>query len=68
MPKKLCIISGHSHIYAAYYAPMRRRLTGSSGFFNQFSPQYQIWSWMPADCFDVSTGKNGARQIKLFSR
>jgi DNA polymerase-1 len=27
MPKKLFIIDGHAHIYAAYYAPMKQRLT-----------------------------------------
>jgi DNA polymerase-1 len=31
MPKKLFIIDGHAHIYAAYYAPMRQRLTSPSG-------------------------------------
>ena len=31
MAKKLYIIDGHAHIYAAYYAPMRQRLTSPSG-------------------------------------
>jgi DNA polymerase-1 len=31
MPKKLYIIDGHAHIYAAYYAPMRQQLTSPSG-------------------------------------
>ncbi len=31
MAKKLYIIDGHAHIYAAYYAPMQQRLTGPSG-------------------------------------
>jgi DNA polymerase-1 len=31
MAKKLYIIDGHAHIYAAYYAPMSQRLTSSSG-------------------------------------
>ncbi len=31
MAKKLYIIDGHAHIYAAYYAPMRQRLTSASG-------------------------------------
>ncbi|MGA1980552.1 MAG: DNA polymerase I [Sedimentisphaerales bacterium] len=31
MPKKLYIIDGHAHIYAAYYAPMGQRLTSPSG-------------------------------------
>jgi DNA polymerase-1 len=31
MAKKLYIIDGHAHIYAAYYAPMRQRLTSPKG-------------------------------------
>jgi DNA polymerase-1 len=31
MAKKLYIIDGHAHIYAAYYAPMRQRLASPSG-------------------------------------
>lgn len=31
MAKKLYIIDGHAHIYAAYYAPMRQKLTSPSG-------------------------------------
>jgi len=31
MEKTLYIIDGHAHIYAAYYAPMRQRLTSPSG-------------------------------------
>ncbi|MCJ7728572.1 MAG: DNA polymerase I [Sedimentisphaerales bacterium] len=31
MPKNLYIIDGHAHIYAAYFAPMRQRLTSPSG-------------------------------------
>ncbi|RKY23653.1 MAG: DNA polymerase I [Planctomycetota bacterium] len=31
MAKKLYIIDGHAHIYAAYYAPMSRQLTSPSG-------------------------------------
>ncbi len=31
MAKKLYIIDGHAHIYAAYYAPMRQQLTSPSG-------------------------------------
>ena len=31
MAKKLFIIDGHAYIYAAYYAPMRQRLTSPSG-------------------------------------
>jgi DNA polymerase-1 len=31
MAKTLYIIDAHAHIYAAYYAPMRQRLTGPSG-------------------------------------
>ncbi len=31
MAKKLYVIDGHAHIYAAYYAPMRQQLTSSSG-------------------------------------
>jgi DNA polymerase I len=31
MSKKLYIIDGHAHIYAAYYAPMQQRLTSPSG-------------------------------------
>lgn len=31
MAKKLYIIDGHAHIYAAYYAPMRQRLTSPAG-------------------------------------
>ena len=31
MGKKLYIIDGHEHIYAAYYAPMRQRLTSPAG-------------------------------------
>ncbi len=31
MAKKLYIIDGHAHIYAAYYAPMRQRLTSPTG-------------------------------------
>ncbi len=31
MVKKIYIIDGHSHIYAAYYAPMRQRLTSPAG-------------------------------------
>lgn len=31
MAKTLYIIDGHAHIYAAYYAPMKQRLTGPSG-------------------------------------
>jgi len=31
MTKKLYIIDGHAHIYAAYYAPMRQMLTSSTG-------------------------------------
>ncbi len=31
MAKSLYIIDGHAHIYAAYYAPMRGRLTGPTG-------------------------------------
>ena len=31
MAKTLYIIDGHAHIYAAYYAPMRQRLTSPSG-------------------------------------
>ncbi|MBN2456731.1 MAG: DNA polymerase I [Sedimentisphaerales bacterium] len=31
MAKKLYIIDGYSHIYAAYYAPMRQQLTSPSG-------------------------------------
>jgi DNA polymerase-1 len=31
MPQTLYIIDGHAHIYAAYFAPMRRPLTGPSG-------------------------------------
>ena len=31
MAKKLFIIDGHAHIYAAYYAPMKQRLTSPSG-------------------------------------
>ena len=31
MAKKLYIIDGHAHIYAAYYAPMGGQLTGPSG-------------------------------------
>ena len=29
--KKLFIIDGHSHIYAAYFAPMRQKLTSPAG-------------------------------------
>ncbi|MCJ7729830.1 MAG: hypothetical protein MUO27_08150, partial [Sedimentisphaerales bacterium] len=31
MAKKLYIIDGHAHIYAAYYAPMQQQLTSPSG-------------------------------------
>jgi DNA polymerase-1 len=31
MAKKLYIIDGHAHIYAAYYAPMSQRLTSPAG-------------------------------------
>ncbi len=31
MPKTLYIIDGHAHIYAAYFAPMRRQLTSPTG-------------------------------------
>ena len=31
MAKKLYIIDGHAHIYAAYYAPMRQQLTSPTG-------------------------------------
>ena len=31
MAKTLYIIDGHAHIYAAYFAPMRQRLTSPSG-------------------------------------
>ncbi|MHC4499895.1 MAG: 5'-3' exonuclease H3TH domain-containing protein, partial [Planctomycetota bacterium] len=31
MAKKLYIIDGHAHIYAAYYAPMRQRLISPTG-------------------------------------
>jgi DNA polymerase-1 len=31
MAKKLYIIDGHAHIYAAYFAPMRQNLTSPSG-------------------------------------
>ena len=31
MAKTLYIIDGHAHIYAAYYAPMKQRLTSPSG-------------------------------------
>ncbi|MBN1972087.1 MAG: DNA polymerase I [Sedimentisphaerales bacterium] len=31
MSKKLYIIDGHAHIYAAYFAPMQQRLTSPSG-------------------------------------
>jgi DNA polymerase-1 len=31
MAKTLYIIDGHAHIYAAYYAPMRQRLTSPAG-------------------------------------
>jgi DNA polymerase-1 len=31
MPKTLYIIDGHAHIYAAYFAPMRQRLTSPAG-------------------------------------
>ena len=31
MEKKLYIIDGHAHIYAAYYAPMRQKLTSPTG-------------------------------------
>jgi len=31
MAKKLYIIDGHAHIYAAYFAPMRSRLTSPAG-------------------------------------
>ena len=31
MAKKLFIIDGHAHIYAAYFAPMRQQLTSPSG-------------------------------------
>ena len=31
MAKNLYIIDGHAHIYAAYYAPMRQRLTSPKG-------------------------------------
>jgi len=31
MAKRLFIIDGHAHIYAAYYAPMSQRLTSPSG-------------------------------------
>jgi len=31
MAKKLYIIDGHAHIYAAYFAPMRQRLTSPAG-------------------------------------
>jgi DNA polymerase-1 len=31
MAKKLYIIDGHAHIYAAYYAPMKQRLTSPTG-------------------------------------
>ncbi|MFH1616296.1 MAG: DNA polymerase I [Planctomycetota bacterium] len=31
MGKSLYIIDGHAHIYAAYYAPMRQRLTSPAG-------------------------------------
>ncbi|OHB53439.1 MAG: DNA polymerase I [Planctomycetes bacterium GWF2_50_10] len=31
MSKKLYIIDGHAHIYAAYYAPMKARLTSPTG-------------------------------------
>jgi len=31
MAKRLYIIDGHAHIYAAYYAPMRQQLTSSAG-------------------------------------
>ena len=31
MAKKLFIIDGHAHIYAAYFAPMRQRLTSATG-------------------------------------
>lgn len=31
MPRTLFIIDGHAHIYAAYYAPMRGRLSSPSG-------------------------------------
>jgi DNA polymerase-1 len=31
MAKKLYIVDGHAHIYAAYYAPMQQRLTSPTG-------------------------------------
>ena len=31
MSRTLYIIDGHAHIYAAYFAPMRQRLTSPSG-------------------------------------
>jgi DNA polymerase-1 len=31
MAKKIYIIDGHAHIYAAYFAPMRQRLTSPTG-------------------------------------
>jgi len=31
MAKRLFIIDGHAHIYAAYFAPMRQRLTSATG-------------------------------------
>ena len=31
MARKLYIIDGHAHIYAAYYAPMRQKLTSPAG-------------------------------------
>ena len=31
MAKTLYIIDGHAHIYAAFYAPMRQRLTSPAG-------------------------------------
>ena len=31
MSKTLYIIDGHAHIYAAYFAPMKQRLTSPSG-------------------------------------
>jgi DNA polymerase-1 len=31
MAKTLYIIDGHAHIYAAYFAPMRQRLTSPTG-------------------------------------
>ena len=31
MSKTLYIIDGHAHIYSAYFAPMRQRLTSPTG-------------------------------------